>query len=129
MESTMKTEVLAKKLRARLVVLKKQRVADRKAFTIAFEKWVTESSAWAAETVPGRVAKLRPSDLGSRYYENAIPSSVLAGAPKPPKPPSDEAITSIQKTLRMLGITGQATIRVDSSDINRWFGPKGGEDD
>ena len=53
----------------------------------------------------------------------------LGGAPNPPREPDDKRIREIQSLLRLIGITGQKSIRVDAKTAERLFGEPDGEND
>ena len=123
MESRMKVAVLSKKLRARLAVLKKERVKQLAAYDRQFAKWKLDVARWLREVPADRVKDVRKSDVNGRYYGSAsLPAKVFEGMPKPPSIPSDEAIQRIQKTLRFVALIGQATISVSPGEVEHWFG-------
>lgn len=124
MEARMKTSVLATKLRARLVVLKKDHAVSVAKYDAAFEQWKTDVAAWAQRDMPARVAALKKSEVVV-YSRSALPESVFRGIPTPPPIPSRERIEKIQKTLRFVALTGQQTISVSQREVDDWLGNGG----
>ncbi|HET9045062.1 MAG TPA: hypothetical protein VFN70_18030 [Burkholderiales bacterium] len=133
METVMKTDVLVKKLKARQATLKANRVKALASYDVLFEKWKRDVAKWVTTTVPERVKDVKKGDLDDRGHYGSrccsgLPSHVFRGIPEPPKKPTDDAIKSIQKTLRFIAITDQKTMQVDDRDLKQW-GFSGAEDD
>ena len=128
MESMMKSADLAKKLRARQIALKKQRLVDLAKYDRAFTRWKNELAAWIEKEMPGRVLLIHKTDLAGMGYAQKLPSHVFANMPSPPRFPEAGALDSIAKMLRMLRITGEKTVKVSSREIDLWFGAPGDED-
>lgn len=130
----MKTADLARKLRARLAVLRKVRKAALATHDKAFEAWKADLGIWLKSVSAPRALKLSKTEVYSenRYgyrSEERPPASLFHQAPRPPEPPSDKALREVQKTLRFIALTGQRSIEVTPAKLETWFGDGGGEDD
>jgi hypothetical protein len=126
METTMKTVVYAKKLRAELAKLRKKRVIDIAMYDDAVAKWRTALWKWVDREAFERVKQISKRELTERRYETNCAGfdtrGFFIGAPRPPKYPSDQRIRDIQRMLHHLGITGQSTVRVNDEDTKKYFG-------
>lgn len=127
MESVMKTMDLVKKLKARQTALKAGRTKLLAKYDVDFERWKRDVAKWVTTNVPARLKDVKKGDVAEsrRGYSrccSGLPEHVFRDIPKPPTPPSDDAIKSIQKTLRFIAITDQKTMQVSSRDLALWFG-------
>ena len=128
METKMNSAVLARKLKARIQVLKRQRTLDLKAYDKAFAVWKVSVARWLKTEPQKRIPKVRKADVerGNYYSRNLhLPDHVFEGVPKPPSPPSDKCIREIQKTLRYLAFTDVTSVQVDVRKLDEWLGTKG----
>lgn len=126
----MRADVLAKKLRARVVVLKQEREVLLKAYDKEFVKWKDDVARWLRTEAPKRIPRVKKSELERRYgCHTSLPNYVFEGIPQPPTKPSDEKIRDIQKTLRYIAFTGQGSIQVTQRQIDEWFGKEAEEDE
>jgi hypothetical protein len=120
LETTMGALAYAKKLRAHQKTLKAKHTRDLRAYAVAFEAWKKSLEAWLKSGAIENVRKLtRGSVSASRY---AADTAILRGHPTAPTKPSTDAIDRISGVLRHLAITGQKSVRVSSSDVERYFG-------
>lgn len=126
METTMKVPALARKLRARLVELKKERVKHLADYDKKFAAWKRETAKWLREVPAGRMKDVTKAEVNG-WHRGDLPAKVMAGIPQPPDFPSDDAIKRVQKTLRYVAVTGQNTIRVSARDVEEWFGKEASE--
>lgn len=125
MESIMMSAtVLAKQLQAELKRRKAALAHDKTVYAKEFAAWKKALIAWAKQHIPERIEKLSQAQVNERrrWEKGAIPGDVWAGAPLPPVPPEDGVIRDIQASLRYMAVTGQAKIRVQPSDMKKWFG-------
>lgn len=127
METTIKTTVYAKKLRTRLKTLKEERGAARAAFVKATVKWPRDFVVWVKANAVGRALNAKVSSYEGRRNWNSNKLGFdyevfFAGAPEPPTLADDDQIRAIQGLLRHLAITGQATVRLTTSDVSKYFG-------
>lgn len=123
-ETRIRADVLAKKLRARIQVLKRERTKALKQYDLDFERWKKEIAVWLRTEPQKRIPKVRKTQL-DRYYSGnllGLPKYVFEGAPQPPSPPSDKTIQIIQKTIRYIAFTGTGTVTVDRHEFEEWFG-------
>ncbi len=133
METTVKVVPFSKRLQARLKELKAQRGPALKKFNADFTKWKQDLALWTMRNAKKKVENITIDEVReARRYRDSDPgftaSHFFIGAPKPPAYPSDKPIREIQRTLRHMAITGQETMRVSSSDIEKWF-PEEDDDD
>lgn len=122
MEVTMKTALLAAKLRTRLVTLKKEHIVAIAKYDVALAQWKSDVIAWLKREVPSRVSNIKKADMAHRYGRSGLPDSVFQGLPSSPPFPSRDHIDKVQKTLRFIALTGQETIRVSQHEVDAWLG-------
>lgn len=127
-ETSMKTEVLVKKLHARQKVLKARRPAEIKKYNDAILAWKKKMAAWLKENAVDRISTITKTDLQSnennhRWGNNPgfDVATFFRGAPRPPVFPPEKQLRGIQKLLRQLAITGQATVRFTSTEVDALF--------
>ena len=126
--SKMNVTLLAKKLRARLVILKKERAKKLKAYDVAFVKWKRDVVAWARGPFAKNIADLTKARMRERYGRYAdIPQAVFENAPRPPTMPTDKQERVIRSKLRYLGITGCKDYHVSDRELEEWFGDESDE--
>jgi hypothetical protein len=116
-----KVDVFAKKLRAQLVRLKAKREKDLAAYKRDVALWRKAFPKWVAANVASRTEKLTAGEIREvpRYGNSrfaGFSAALLQGAPEPPAYPDGKPIAKIQALLRHLGITGQETVRISTSE-------------
>jgi hypothetical protein len=124
METTMKTTVYAKKLRARMAELQKKQAANTKKFHRDVATWKLALAKWLRTEAPTLAEKITIGDVTGRggYHRNQPFNAILEKAPQAPSQPDDRRIGQIRGFLRTLAITGQSTVRVSQSDVDKYFG-------
>lgn len=132
MEAKMNASVLAKRLRGRMALLKKDRVKALAKYDVDFDSWKREVARWLKTEPQKVIPSIRKQDLENNRYgcHTSLPNFVFKDIPKPPKKPSDETIREIQKTLRYIAFTETKTIEVTQRKLDEWLGTdKNDEDD
>ncbi len=131
MDTQIKTTVYAAKLRKRLAELKTKREKDLAAYKTGVVAWRKAMTKWITANAKARVDAVSAAELkGANYYHRGLDinaSKFFAGCPQPPPYPDDKQIREITSLLRHLGITGQETVRISTSDVEKYLG--GGEED
>jgi len=126
METTVKATVIASKLRARIAELKKQRAKASVSFGRLAKQWRADLVNWF-KTEGARCAALQtPAKWDGNSYGCR---NILDDAPKPPKAWDDTQLKRCRSLLRQIGITGQQTIRMSESEVDRYFKDKEANDD
>jgi hypothetical protein len=132
MNTKINVQSFAKQLRAKLEALKKERAAALKKYDAEFEKWKKELHSWVDRNAYEKIHAITKTAVRNhRGYSRGPDFSAetfFIGCPKPPKYPSDEQIRKIQNMLRHLGITGQKTITLSTSEVGEFLGDKGDAD-
>ncbi len=131
MDTQIKTTVYAAKLRKRLAELKTKREKDLAAYKTGVVAWRKAMTKWLTTNAKARVDAVTVTQLKEdRRYNRGAPFDTglfFAGCPQPMAYPDDKQIREITSLLRHLGITGQETVRISTSDVEKYLG--GGEVD
>ncbi len=115
METVMKVTKYAALLRARVAVLKEERVRDMAKFKVDFIEWKKALAAWIGKNYGDRVEAIKKD---SNYYRMDFDyQEFFLGAPLRPMEPDDKVIGQIRALLRHLSITGQESVHVSTDDI------------
>ncbi len=123
LETSMGALAYAKKLRAHQKKLKDKHARDLRSYAVAFESWKKSLEKWLKTGAVENARKLTRGSLnGLRFRDDSWSNAILRGHPTQPTKPNTEAIDRISGVLRHLAITGQKSVRVSSSDIDRYFG-------
>lgn len=129
MDTTIKVTVYAKSLQGRLADLKAAREKALEAHRNDLTKWRKSLVDWIAKNAKSRIGAITVDELKrTRYGANCTPfdtSSFFRGCPDAPTYPDDKQIREITALLRQLGITGQDTVKVSTSDVERYLGDGG----
>lgn len=127
-QTKMKALVFAKKLRAQIEVLKKQKAAEERKFNADFAKWQKELEAWTKANVLKRVRAITKNEVKEhhRYRDDRgfSTSAIFAGCPTAPEFPkqAEDRIKKCRTLLRQLALTGQEMVHIDTSDVKKIFG-------
>lgn len=124
--TTIKTVDFAKKLRDRMKKLQDRRVDELKKYDADVIAWKKALHTWIKLNGEKRIQAITKTEIkDERGYRNRPgfdANMFFHGAPQTPTYPSDKQLREIRNTLRQLGITGQTTIRLDTSEITRLLG-------
>lgn len=124
LSTQMKSTAFAKKLREHIAVLKRRKsVADKRYGEECFE-WRKQLGTWLRSTGAARIQSMTSTQMSQASYGCPVENSWFwEGAPKKPsKPNIEKKIHECQRMLRQLGITGQATVKIGPSEIEKFFG-------
>jgi len=123
LDSSMNSILFAKKLRIRQAQLKVKYKKDLDKYARDFESWKVALSHFLVKVAKKNVERILRSQFDdNRYSDDYWKNIVLAECPKPPKRPTNEIIRKIAAALRHIAITGQKTYRVDTVDLEMYFG-------
>ena len=121
MQHTMKSAVLAKKLREKLASLSKERVDATKAYDRDLAKWKKEVADFLTDEVAKRVMTLTLSDFGRGYYEHSLPSRIFKDMPKKPVMKDfDKLRAKVRKGLNYLAIVAPKEVHVSEHMLEAW---------
>jgi hypothetical protein len=127
--STQMKSTVSKKLRVRIATLKKQKAAADKLFAAEYKRWQLDMAAWLKTEGAKRIMLMSPH--GPKTYGSPVHDSLFwSDAPKrPSKSDIEKKIQECQRMLRQLGITGQATVKIGPSEVDKFFGVPDADDD
>jgi len=134
METTVNSLEFAKKLKKRLKELHAEKQRAQKKFQADLATWKKALDRWVISNVHDHIVRIGVKEIQDNpmHYGDSPgfdTKRFFRGAPKPPAYPNSSCIREIQKTLRLLGLTGQKMLRVSPSDIERWFGEVDGDEE
>ena len=133
MDTKIKATVYAAKLRKRLAELKAQREKNLADYKTNVDAWRKDMAKWLIANAKQKVDAISSANLKKErnsYYSGPgfDTGDFFKGAPAVPTYPRDKQIRDIQNLLRHLGITGQETVNVSTSDVARYLGEEEGEE-
>lgn len=135
MDTTIKVTLYLNSLQARLTELKTDAQALA-AYKVDLVKWRQSLADWLTENAKARIDAITVNELKEKQHRNYrlsdphfLTDNFFRGCPDAPSYPDDKQIRDITALLRHLSITGQETVKVSTSDVERYLGDFGKIDD